>query len=154
MVLAKELGLDRNMSYDEIQRKSDVIATIPDVEERDYRMFEGATDEQIKERARLASEKGCVLRHVASVDVASQSIDIRILEVPKNHDFAIAPPSSACVRLYTQRYQPYPLLIAGPAAGADCTSSALLAELLNLMSTKIGPTSGVLSRTSSGAHLS
>ena len=153
MVLAKELGLDRNL--EDIQHGSDVLVDIPeDVEERDYRMFEGITDEKIKKRARVASERGCVLRHVASVDVVTQSIDIKIVEVPKNHDFAIAHPTSLCARLHTQRYQPYPLMIAGPAAGVDCTSSALLAELLSLMSTKVGPKSGVLSRTNSGTHLS
>ena len=155
MALAKELGLDKNASFAEIQRNSAIIAESPtDVEVRDYRMFEGTIDEQINERVRIAREKGCVLRHIASIDVASQDIKIEIVEVPKNHDFARAPPASACVRLFTQRYQHYPLMIVGPAAGADCTSSALLAELLRLMSTKIGPTSGVLSRTNSGAHLS
>ncbi len=75
MVLAKELGLDRNVSMGEIQARSDKLAEIPDGETRDYKLFEGETDKKISERVSAAAERGCVLRHVASIDVATQSID-------------------------------------------------------------------------------
>lgn len=154
MVLARELGMDRNLSIKDIEMRSDKLAEIPEGETRDYRVFEGEADKKISERVASASERGSVIRHVGSIDVASQSIDIKILEVPNNHIFALSPPTCECVRLFTHRYQPYPLVIQGPAAGVDCTSSALLAELLKLMSSKVGPRTGVLSRTGSSAHLS
>ena len=153
MVLAKELGLDRNLSMSEIKARSDKLAEIPGGEIRDYKMFEGEPDRKISERVAAAAKRGCVLRHVASIDAATQSIDIKIVEVPNNHVFATTPPTCEIVRLFTHRYQPYPLVIQGPAAGADCTSSALLAEVLSLMSSKIGPKNGVLSRTGSSAYL-
>ena len=138
MVLAKELGLDSNLSLEEMIDKSDKL---------------GDSDDVIRQRVAAAEAKGCVLRHVASLDVKSRSLDINILEVPNHHVFAVTPPTSACVRFFTQRYHQYPLVIQGPAAGADCTSSALLAELLSLMSNKIGSKSGSLGRSGSSACL-
>ena len=138
MVLAKELGFDPNLALEDILTKSDKL---------------GDTDEAVRQRVAAAEKKGCVLRHVASVDVKTQSLDIKVMEVPHNHVFAVTPPTSACVRFFTHRYHQYPLIIQGPAAGADCTSSALLAEVLSLMSNKIGPKSGSLARTGSSACL-
>lgn len=145
MVLGKELGLDfdSKWSLSEIQSKSDVLST--EVNE--------AADEMLAKRVDEARQRGCVLRHVGSVDVARQTVDLKLIEVPENHTFATAPPSCSVVRFFTSRYQPYPLVIAGPAAGADCTSSALLAEALGLLNTKIGPKTGTLARTESSAYM-
>jgi aspartokinase/homoserine dehydrogenase 1 len=154
MVLAKELGLDRNVTKDEIQQSSEKVVDIPDGEILDLRVFEGAIDDMVRTRVAEAAARGCVLRHTGSVDVPTQAVEIKIVEVPNNHVFAVTPPSCECVRFFTQRHQPYPLVIQGPAAGADCTSSALLAELLSLMRTKVGPRMGVLSRSGSSAYLS
>lgn len=138
MVLGKELGFGCDLSLEEMIEKSDKL---------------GDDDEAVRQRVAAAEAKGCVLRHVASVDVKTQSLEIKILEVPNNHVFAVTPPTSSCVRFFTHRYQQYPLVIQGPAAGADCTSSALLAELLSLMSSKIGSKSGSLARSGSSACL-
>lgn len=138
MVLAKELGFDTSISLDDIMKKSEKLVE---------------NDEMMRQRVVAAAEKGCVLRHVASLDVKTQSMEIKLMEVPNNHVFAVTPPTSACVRFFTHRYQQYPLVIQGPAAGADCTSSALLAEVLSLMSNKIGPKTGALARSGSSACL-
>ncbi|CAJ1962597.1 unnamed protein product [Cylindrotheca closterium] len=143
MVLAKELGLDWRVSLSEIQSKSDILST--EVNE--------SADQRLSKRVEEARQRGCVLRHVGSVDVARQTIDLKLIEVPENHTFATAPPSCSVVRFFTSRYQPYPLVITGPAAGADCTSSALLAEALGLLNTKIGPKTGTLARTESSAYM-
>ncbi|KAG7371146.1 bifunctional aspartokinase/homoserine dehydrogenase II [Nitzschia inconspicua] len=153
MVLAKELGLDRNLTRDEIQQHSETLMDIPQGQALDHQYFEGAIDEKIQARVTAAAERGCVLRHVGSVDVASQSVGIKIVEVPNSHVFATTPPSCECVRFFTHRHQPYPLVIQGPAAGADCTSSALLAELLRMMRSKVGPRFGILARTNSSTYL-
>jgi aspartokinase/homoserine dehydrogenase 1 len=153
MVLAKELGLDRNVSTAEIQRNSEKLVNLPDGQILDHRVFEGAIDEMVQARVTSAAERGFVLRHIGSVDVASQSIEIKIVEVPNTHVFATTPPSCECVRFFTHRHQPYPLVIQGPSAGADTTSSALLAELLSMMRGKVGPRMGVLTRTNSSTYL-
>jgi bifunctional aspartokinase / homoserine dehydrogenase 1 len=153
MVLVKELGLNPNLTKDDIRRQSETLMDIPEGQTLGYEYFEGAIDEAIRTRVAAASERGCVLRHVASVDVASQLIGIKIVEVPNTHLFATTPPSCECVRFFTHRHQPYPLVIQGPAAGADCTSSALLAEVLRMMRSKVGPRSGILTRSNSSAYL-
>jgi aspartokinase/homoserine dehydrogenase 1 len=154
MVLAKELGLDRNYSTAEIQKHSEKVVDLPEGQILDHGVFEGAIDDTVQARVTAAAERGCVLRHVCSVDVASQSIEIKIVEVPNTHVFATTPPSCECVRFFTHRHQPYPLVIQGPSAGADTTSSALLAELLSMMRGKVGPRMGILTRTNSSAYLS
>jgi homoserine dehydrogenase len=143
MCLAKELGLDSNFSREDIQAKSEVLA----------HGLGDDVDEKLRLRVEAAAKRGCVLRHVGYLDVAQSSINVQIMEVPQNHVFATTPPSCEIVRFFTNRFQPYPLVIAGPAAGADCTSSALLAEVISLMSTKLGPKAGKLSRTGSSAFL-
>ena len=143
MILANELGLDgKLLSLSDIQR-----------DHSDQLLGDDSLEQTLLKRIEQATAKGCVVRHVASIDVASQSIAIRLVDVPNTHVFAVNPPSSECVRLFTHRYQSYPLVIQGPAAGDDCTSSALLAEVLNMMSQKIGPKSGTLSRSESSAQL-
>ncbi len=155
MVLAKELGVGQNLSHDEIRNQSETIVDLPEGGKpiTDHRAFEGSIDEQVKARVQAASEKRCVLRHVGSVDVKTGLLEIKIAEVPYNHVFATTPPTVECVRFFTHRFQHYPLVVQGPSAGMDCTSSALLAELLSMMRSKVGPKSGILSRSNSSAFL-
>ena len=155
MVLAKELGVGQNLSHDKIRDQSETIVDLPEGGEpiTDHHAFEGSIDEQVQARVQAASEKGCVLRHVGSVDVKTGLLEIKIAEVPYNHVFATTPPTVECVRFFTHRFQHYPLVVQGPSAGMDCTSSALLAELLSMMRSKVGPKSGILSRSNSSAFL-
>lgn len=145
MVLAKELGLDHTTSPQEIQESSDKLvegnidfANIPD-----------AVEQKVQAMVTAARDKGCVLRHIASVDVVQGLIELKLVEVPTSHVFAVTPPSCECVRFFTQRHLRYPLVIQGPSAGADITASALLAEFLSHMRSKVGPQSGALSRANS-----
>jgi aspartokinase/homoserine dehydrogenase 1 len=155
MVLAKELGVGHNLTHNEIRERSETIVDLPVGGEHisDHHAFEGTIDEMVRSRVKAASDNGCVLRHVGSVDVATGSLEIKIAEVPHNHVFATTPPTVECVRFFTHRYQHYPLVVQGPSAGMDCTSSALLAELLSMMRSKVGPKSGILSRSNSSAFL-
>lgn len=155
MVLARELGLDRDVTHNEIKEESEkLVNKLPEGEILDHRIFEGAIDDSIRIRVAAATTRGCVLRHVGSVDVTTQSVKIKIMEVPNSHIFSITPPSCECVRFFTHRYQPYPLVIQGPSAGMDCTSSALLAELLSMMRSKVGTRTGILARSNSSAYMS
>lgn len=154
MILARELGVDRNLTHDGIRDRSETLVDIaPGKPIFDHHAFEGATDELVRARVQEAAKRGCVLRHIGSVDVATESVEVKIMEVPITHLFATTPPTVACVRFFTHRYQHYPLVIQGPSAGMDSTSSALLAELLSMMRSKIGPKSGILSRSDSSAYL-
>lgn len=149
MILANELKMDRSFTVKDIKANSDQFLDGA----KDFEAISAEIDQKMQERVAAAVSKGCVLRHLFTVDVKLQTLDIKIVEVPHNHFFAVTPPSCGCVRFFTQRHERYPLIVQGPAAGADSTASALLAEVLGLMQTKVGAKSGALSRVDSGAIL-
>lgn len=145
MVLAKELRLDHSTSALDIQSSSDKLVD----GSVDFSNISEEVEQLVQARLKAARDKGCVLRHIASIDVAAERIELKFVEVPNAHVFAITPPSCQAMRFFTQRYQRYPLVIQGPSAGADSTASALLADFLGHMRSKVGPRSGTLSRANS-----
>ena len=149
MVLAIELGVDKEHDVESI------LETNPSVAEhgKSYEDIASALDALMAERVAEAAARGCVPRHISSIDVKSGEIQIKLVDVPSSHIFATRPPSNECVRFFTARHRRFPLIVQGPSAGVDSTASALLAELLHLMRTKVGPRSGTLSRTGSSAVL-
>jgi aspartokinase/homoserine dehydrogenase 1 len=155
MVLARELGFDQNVNTEDIQNASDkFLESILEDGEVDYLNFPPEADRLVKERVDAATSRGCVLRHIASVDVKSRSLQIRIEEVPEHHFFAVTPPSCNCVRFFTHRHRKYPSVVQGPSASANSTASALLAEVLQLVRGKANPRSVALSRTESSVAIS
>ena len=153
MVLARELGIGDDIEVGDIQNTSDKLLELISHEQVDYQNLSPKIDEQVKARVDAAKSRGCVLRHIASVDPKDKLLKVEIIEVPEHHAFAINPPSCEIVRFFTHRHRCYPLIIQGPSAGADSTASALLAELLHLMRGKATPRSIALSRTGSGVLL-
>jgi len=151
MVLAQELGILEEYDVSKIQLQSE---TILKDDSKNYDDIAQDIDTIMHARVMSAAKAGCVPRHISSIDVASGKIHIEIIDVPCNHLFAITPPSCECVCFYTKTYNRYPLVIQGPSAGSDSVAKGLLAELLNLMQTKVGVRTGVLSRTSSSVFLS
>lgn len=151
MVLARELGMANNVEVDDIQRCSEKLLEVILHKEVDYHNLSAEIDDEVKARVGAASSRGCVLRHISSVDVRETTVEVKLVEVPEHHIFAVTPPSCECVRFFTHRHRRYPLIVQGPSAGADSTASALLAELLHLMRGKATPRSVALSRSASGA---
>lgn len=138
MILANELGLN-NRTAEDIAKESDKLVKISDLEginfdspSENHEKIQ-KIDEMVRERVAAAEAKGCVLRSISSVDVETQHTAIKLVEVPNNHIFAVTPPSCECFRFFTHRYLGFPLIVQGPAAGADSTASALLAEQLRLI---------------------
>ena len=149
LVLAKELGIDKGYDVEKILEHSQSFANIGS----NFDDISALLDSLMSKRVAQALEKGCVPRQISSIDVKTGRIEIKLIDVPANHVFATNPPSNECVRFFTERHRPFPLIIQGPSAGVDSTASALLAELLRLMQSKVGPRSGTLSRTGSSAVL-
>jgi aspartokinase/homoserine dehydrogenase 1 len=150
MVLVRELGMDNGLETKDIQKRSETILESVD---SDYNNISAEMDKCVQERVDAARARRCVLRQIASVDIKTQEVVIKIVEVPEHHIFSVTPPSCECVRLFTERHQRYPLIIQGPSAGNDSTASALLAELLHISRGKAGPRTVALSRTASGVVL-
>ncbi|KAL7577555.1 hypothetical protein ACA910_015085 [Epithemia clementina (nom. ined.)] len=152
MILAGELGL-KNLELADIQNSSEKVVESMLDSEVDYHNLSPTIDEEVKKRVDAARSRGCVLRHVASINVKERRVEIKLVEVPDHHAFAVNPPSCECVRFFTQRHMAYPLTIQGPSAGADSTASALLAELLQMMRSKSSPRSVALSHSGSSSML-
>lgn len=148
MVLARELGL-RDIETDQIQKESDKLLE----SERDFTNLSDGANAKIKERIDAARSRGCVLRQIASVDIAERRVEIKLVEVPEHHIFAVTPPSCEIVRFFTHRHRTYPLVVQGPSAGADSTASALLADLLHIMRGKVAPRATSLLRSGTSAAL-
>jgi len=153
MVLAIEVGLGDIIEAKDIQKQSDKLLETMYDEKVDYKNLSPEIDQQVKARVEKARSRGCVLRHISSVNVKEQSVEVKVVEVPQNHIFAVTPPSCECVRFFTHSHSRNPVVVAGPSAGVDSTSSALLAELLYLMRGKSSPQSVALSRSGSNAVL-
>jgi bifunctional aspartokinase / homoserine dehydrogenase 1 len=147
MVLAQELGLAQNMEVFDIQKNTEKLLESILHKEVDYHNLSAEIDAEVKVRVDSARAKGCVVRHISSVDVRRNRVRVQIMDVPEHHIFAVTPPSCECVRFFTDRHRQYPLIIQGPSAGADSTASALLAELVHLMRGKATPRSVALSRS-------
>lgn len=153
MVLARELDVAHGMEVADIQKRSEKLLEEILHKEVDYHNLSADIDAEVKARVDAASSRGCVLRHISSVDVRGRIVEVKLVEVPEHHIFAVTPPSCECVRFFTHRHRQHPLIIQGPSAGVDSTASALLAELLHLMRGKSSPRSVALSRSISGAVL-
>ena len=150
MVLAVELGLDEDYSVEKIQSTSESLVG---PESKKYSDVEATLDKKIDKRVKEAALKGCVPRHISSIDLKTGQISINILDVPQDHVFASNPPSCECVRFFTERHKTFPLIVQGPSAGADSTASALLADMLSLMQKKVGPKKGFVLRSTSSVFL-
>jgi aspartokinase/homoserine dehydrogenase 1 len=142
--------MDEQYDVSKIHAQSDSLI---DDSKSTYSEMEAELSAKMKKRVEDAAEKGCVPRHVFSVDVRRKAISISIVDIPFNHIFATTAPSCCCVRFFTERHKTYPLIVQGPSAGADGTASALLAEVLNMMKHKVGTKSGMISRNSSASLL-
>lgn len=85
-------------------------------------------DAEWRARSLAADDRGCVLRHVASLD-ADGNADIRVREVPREDPLAQTRNADNCVSIYSRAYANEPLVIRGPGAGATVTATALLADV-------------------------
>jgi aspartokinase/homoserine dehydrogenase 1 len=96
MSLARELGMDQENETDDIIKNSDVLVDTNDPNFLDFRNLPSYIDEKVQKQVDDAKAKGCVLRSIASIDVKTKRIQIRIMEVPHHHTFAVSPPGCSC----------------------------------------------------------
>jgi len=138
MVLAKELELpDESFDLERVMSNSQSICE-GTVGGEGGEVDLDKADAAMEKLVEAATGKGKVVRHVSTMDVGTGVISINFEEVPPNHMFAITPPGCEIVRFFTKVYSSNPLVIMGQAEGLDNTAAALLAEMLNLMQTKVG----------------
>lgn len=90
-------------------------------------------DEGMESRRLAALSAGQVLRYVASIDVATRTVEVGLKCFDESSAFARIGGGDNILVFTTQRYaDPQPLIIQGPGAGAAVTAAGVFGDLLTL----------------------
>lgn len=87
-----------------------------------------AHDKTWAERAEAAHQRSLRLVYLARFDGRSASVSVT--HVSNTDAFALLAPGENLIRIWTERYQPVPLSIAGPGAGPELTAAGVLTDIL------------------------
>ena len=98
----------------------------------------GELDAGIADRARVAADAGKALKYVAVV-APDDPLAVGLRDVPTVGVLGALQGPENVVSIRTRRYDPYPLTVAGPGAGAEVTAAGMLADALALAT---GPLAG------------
>jgi len=137
-ILAREIGL--KLELDDVPVKSLVPeklqnwsppegVKIGDAYVEELKAFDGEMDALIEE----AEKAGEVLRFVGSVDVKSGKASVKLGRYPKDHPFASTQFADNIVAFSTKWYQPRPLVVQGPGAGAAVTAAGVFSNVMEVM---------------------
>jgi len=91
-------------------------------------------DDQMTKLQEEAAAAGEVLRYVGSVDVATGKGTVSLKRYPESHPFAQLNGTDNIILCVTDRYDPQPLVITGPGAGAEVTAGGVFSDLIRLCS--------------------
>jgi len=135
LILARECGLDLNM--EDIPVESLVPAALQTWEPPAGQPVADAFVEALKPydaemEARMKEAGSDVLRYVGVVDIVNKSARVELRRYPANHPFASTQHADNIALFSTKRYQPRPLIVQGPGAGAAVTAHGIFADLLHV----------------------
>ncbi|MGB9429592.1 MAG: aspartate kinase [Gammaproteobacteria bacterium] len=82
------------------------------------------------ERAEAAHRRSLRLVYLARFDGRSASTSTSVTHVATTDPFALLAPGENLIRIWTDRYRPTPLSIAGPGAGPELTATGVLTDIL------------------------
>jgi bifunctional aspartokinase / homoserine dehydrogenase 1 len=89
-------------------------------------------DAPMAERLKAARSRNRVLRYVGSLDAASGTASVGLMELDRSHTFANINLTDNVVRFLTRRYDKNPLVVQGPGAGPEVTAGGVFADLLRV----------------------
>ncbi|MGH8377599.1 MAG: aspartate kinase [Gammaproteobacteria bacterium] len=94
------------------------------------RFLAGLADHDVAwaKRAEAAHRRSLRLVYLARFDGRSASVGVT--HVASTDPFALLAPGENLIRIWTERYQPVPLSIAGPGAGPELTAAGVLTDIL------------------------
>merc|ERR1719160_1608638 len=140
VILARELGL--KLELDDVPVESLVPEALQNWEPPAGAVLADAFIEELKsfdnEMAKLldaAESAGKVLRYVGSVDVKAGTGAVKLAAYPKDHPFASTQFADNIAVIDSDWYQPRPLVIQGPGAGAAVTAGGVFSNILESMQT-------------------
>jgi len=139
-IVARELGL--KLELDDVPVKSLVPDALQDWQPADgenlgdafVKELEAYDDEMdaLIEKAEAAGE---VLRFVGAIDLKEGTASVKLAQYPKDHPFAATQFADNIVAVSSSWYNPRPLVVQGPGAGAEVTAAGIFG---NVMETMVG----------------
>ena len=81
---------------------------------------------------RAALQKDEVLRHIGELEVATGSLEVKLVKEKKTSPFGSLQHADASFEIYTESYGERPIVIQGAGAGAAVTARGVLSDLLKL----------------------
>eukprot|EP00752_Nemacystus_decipiens_P016060 g14356.t1 len=132
LILGREMGLELEETDVKLEPVLDVSN---DVCGGETVARVSALDEEMKQRAEEARERGKVIRYVIGVDGVDgkEEATAGIREVDTSHPYASLEGAAFCVIYKTKRMgESTPMILQGPVGGPETVASGLLADLLRV----------------------
>jgi aspartokinase/homoserine dehydrogenase 1 len=126
MILAREGG--EKLEMDDITNNSFMPASCMQGSVDDFYTAMAKEEAYFKKLYDEASEKGCILKFVATYDNGKASVGLQ--HINPNHDLYHLYGKDNIVLFYTDRYIDQPMVVKGAGAGAEVTASGVFADII------------------------
>jgi len=77
-------------------------------------------------------EENQVLRHVGELNIATQQLEVKLVQEPKNTALGQTKGADAVFEIYTKSYGDQPLVIQGAGAGREVTARGVLSDIVKI----------------------
>ena len=134
LILARILGLPLEMENVKVEPL--YPASMAELPVPEFMAQLPTLDDEFAAKVAAAEAEGKVLRYAASVDVASQSLTVGLLAVPKDSALGSLQGSDNLVEVYTTWYADSPLVLRGAGAGTGTTAAGVLSDMIDLAYTR------------------
>jgi aspartokinase/homoserine dehydrogenase 1 len=130
LVLARELGLKTELSSVNITslvpKKLNGSTTLSEFKQRAFEL-----DDSIK-LSTAKQNKDTVLRYIGELDVLKNTLDVKLVSVPRSSTLGQLKGTDNLIEIYTESYNEQPLVIQGAGAGKAVTARGVLSDILKL----------------------
>ncbi|WP_138432976.1 homoserine dehydrogenase family protein [Winogradskyella algicola] len=130
LILARELDLKVELSSISITslvpKKLNGSTTLSEFKERAFEL-----DDSIK-TSTVKQNKDTVLRYIGELDVLKNTLEVKLVSVPKASTLGQLKGTDNLIEIYTESYNEQPLVIQGAGAGKAVTARGVLSDILKL----------------------
>lgn len=130
IILGREMGL--NLELGDVQLEGLVPQSLIDCPPDEFLDRLPEYDDAMAARLEGARSRNKVLRYVGTLDAASGTARVGLVELDRSHTFANINLTDNVVRFSTRRYNQNPLVVQGPGAGPEVTAAGVFADLLRV----------------------
>jgi bifunctional aspartokinase / homoserine dehydrogenase 1 len=130
IILGREMGMP--LEIKDVELESLVPESMADCGTDAFMQRLPELDAPMRQRLDTARQAGRVLRYVGSLDAASRTARVGLVELERTHPFANINLTDNIVRFVTGRYDRNPLVVQGPGAGPGVTAAGVFADLLRV----------------------